>query len=69
MDDETKCQQCKRIFANDDGELHPTLDAILCPYCGAINLFPPDSPFTWERLLEEMYDALWSAHHLPDDSD
>ena len=67
MNDSAVCLECQRPFCHDDGPLHPTLDGILCPYGGAINLFGVDPP-SWESGQEALLDAPWPRrHHPPDD--
>jgi hypothetical protein len=67
MDEVTFCNQCQRKFDNDDGQLHPTLDAIICPHCGAVNLFEPAVIHSWESYQEALLDEEWERHHRPDD--
>lgn len=61
----TLCEQCQRSFSHDDAQLHPTLDGIICPVCGAVSLFVSELP-SWESLQEMLRDAEWEAHHHPE---
>lgn len=66
MDDEMVCSTCNLKFNDDDGELHPTLDGIYCPRCGAVNLYAPDFSSA-EDFAEAALDALWERHHCSED--
>ena len=68
MDTITICADCKRPFSHADGQLHPTLDGIICPHCAAINLFVTPPP-SWESLQEALQDELWQSPHQPEADD
>lgn len=54
-----KCVGCKNTFdIMESGELHPTEDGILCPFCETLNLFVVELP-TWESEQERLNDWLW----------
>jgi hypothetical protein len=40
-----------------------TSDAIICPHCDAVNMFPDASPYTWEDLQEDIHDEQFHASH------
>lgn len=68
MADSAVCLECQRPFRHADGQLHPILDGILCPYCGAVTLFVVHLP-SWESEQEALLDAQWQRrHHPPDDA-
>ncbi|MCP4419914.1 MAG: hypothetical protein GY805_25150, partial [Chloroflexi bacterium] len=48
--------------------LHPTLDGICCPRCGAANLFVTKTP-SWELFQEALLDEQWESHHHLEDND
>jgi DNA-directed RNA polymerase subunit RPC12/RpoP len=64
----TLCVQCQRSFHDDEGHLHPTLDGIHCPHCGALNLFVAVPP-SWETYQEMLLDEQWENHHHSEDDD
>ncbi len=68
MDSATLCNQCQRPFHNDEGSLHPTLDGICCPRCGAVNLFISEIP-SWKLFQEALLDEQWESHHHLEDND
>jgi DNA-directed RNA polymerase subunit RPC12/RpoP len=69
MNRETLCEQCQQKFHDDDAELHPILDAIICPYCGMVNLFVLTEPHSWESDQEALLDEQREAHHHPEYDD
>ncbi len=68
MDRVMLCNQCQRPFHNDEDNLHPTLDGICCPRCGAANLFVTKTP-SWELFQEALLDEQWESHHHLEDND
>jgi hypothetical protein len=68
MNSVTFCEPCGRQFHDDEGQLHPTLDAVICPHCGAVNLFVTE-PLSWELFQEALRDEQWESHHHPEDDD
>jgi hypothetical protein len=69
MNSVTFCEPCGRQFHDDEGQLHPTLDAVICPHCGAVNLFVTTETHSWESYQESLQDGRWQAHHHPEDDD